>query len=240
MHSLRYILALDESGQTSIRDPGTSRYGFIEGGFVVREDRADDLHAEVDRIKVAFLERTDSELKSHGLATAVGAIGTAAQFESALALVSGVFRNCHAVLAGAFLDKGRFLGWSSGGLIEATARGGIRINQKLLFETIALLFGNFLGKKGARGSIVHDQLGGTRVEDEWMDSFHALQEQYPQACGRIDSLVFTKSHESRLVQFADISIGLLREHFERRTVPRDGAARMIAEATRCGLLLNVQ
>jgi hypothetical protein len=240
MNPPRYILALDESGQTHVRDPKGQTYGFIEGGLVVQTDRVDDLVRRLDAFKSAFVGDTASEVKSHELAGAIGPVGAIGDFEHALAYVSIAFRDCGAILAGAFLEKSAFFGGSVGGIIVPTTGAGVRVNQQLLFEMMVLAFGAFLKRRDARGDVVHDQLSGRPVETEWRSSFDALLAQHPEERGRIDSLSFADSKSSKLVQLADIAIGLLRAHFEKDVLLRDGAAEMAREAERNALLLNVQ
>jgi hypothetical protein len=230
----KYILVLDESGHPLVRDPGVARYGYIEGGFVVQADHRDELANRLRAFKACFLGDDADEVKGHHLASAMGSIGQIAEEEHALAHVSIALRDCEALFAGIFLDKADFLGPPDNFYTVATAKGGVRVNQQRLFEMLAIFFDKFLERRGARGEIVHDELHSEDVHEIWQAGFRKLR------FSHLDGLSFVDSKTSDLVQMADTAIAMVRAHFEKKVILRDGALAMARAGEREELLIRAK
>jgi hypothetical protein len=147
---------------------------------------------------------------------------------------------------GCFVDKAKvpdlFVVTDDDGNAKLTKRGNRQLDKKWPFETVAMLFGFFLERQGARGQMVCDEPDQGKVED-WHARFAAIRSEGVAApyISRIDSVVFRRSHEVPGIELADVAVGLMRFAQEREEIIVDGLIGAIRRAQAEGLgIMHVQ
>jgi hypothetical protein len=211
-----YTFYVDESGNVG-KAAGQSN-GFVFGGFVLADNdisRASDIWKAIKRDYCTdenselkwqhfFTNRAGNPLKDTNPDKAkLAAIDVSRRLLNGNLLIPNL-----AVIAKDRLTKNA---------VATSKQGNSKIDMESLWVAPFGRLGQFLGKKGLRGKIVHDALSGNKEENErqssWASLRKAIQASQPQmwnsSIQHIDEQIqFVNSSTNEMIQIADCICGI--------------------------------
>lgn len=240
----RFTLYADDTGQPDIHPPADGeRHTFAYGGVVVSNSGIANMQRRWRDIKAEFFA-TRNEVKAADFVRDDSPISYISDTLDRRTLAQGMLVVMMNALelrpVGCFVDKAKvpdlFVVKDDDGNVKLTKRGNRQLDKKWPFETVAMHFGVFLERQGARGRMVCDEPGQGKLE-HWHARFAALRSEGPAApqISRIDSVVFRRSHEEPGIELADVAVGLMRYAQERQEVIVDGLMDALRRAQAEGL-----
>lgn len=213
-----YLVALDDSGQKGIRLP-TSQ-SFALGGIVLPARRLAGLQS--DWRAVMELEQGKEAKVPELLAKFGDIVGGEPNFNGR-AVLSVLLRQWGALPVFVHAKKAETT------MTLTTRRGGLAIDLKGLYYTLALQIANFLRKSRGKARVVTDRLANTAeesvVQSTWRSTLERLGESE-----RLGDLEFCDSRSHPAIQVAGVLMGLLRQSSEANEVLSDGMSSLLREA----------
>lgn len=219
----RFLFVADESGSSGM-DEANSAWAF--GGYVIKENNIPDAHKLWNSIRTNLSIPSNAELKwsnffgePNNLKNPLLNKTEEERIQLANELLRDLFSTKILLPLIIWVKKANV---TSPEIFETAKRGGIKVNEDIIWSTPLGLFGKYMEEHNATGAIYCDEIGGVTAQKQRQRGWSALRRmsneepnksaapQVAKYLRNIDSKIhFINSTKNDLIQIADCVVGVI-------------------------------